>query len=117
MGALTYAKNRLFYLVRNDVLFQEVQKITFRKSKTSFRVYYGRPNNGSLFDYKEHKEGKTLLQFPALGGEDIAYVFSPILDDCLLKAFTKRVGEAGVSLDPQPVLRSIAGGQLGGGGS
>ena len=113
MNALTYAKNRLFYLVRNDTLFQEVQKVTFRKTKKSFRVYYGRPNNGSLFDYREQKDGKVALQFPALGGNEVAYVFSPELDDCLLRAFTKRVTEAGVSFDSTPVLRAIKGRQSG----
>ena len=113
INALTYAKNRLFYLVRNDTLFQEVQKVRFRKTKRSFRVYYGRPNNGSLFDYREQKDGKVALQFPALGGNDVAYVFSPELDDCLLRAFTKRVTEAGVSFDSTPVLRAIKGGQSG----
>jgi predicted type IV restriction endonuclease len=113
-NALAYAKNRLFYLVRNDVLFQEVQKITCRKTKTSFRVYYGKPNSGSLFDYREHKDGKVLLQFPALGSEDVPYVFSAELDECLLKAFTRRVSDAGVSFDTPPVLRTIKGGQSGG---
>jgi len=113
INALDYTKNRLFYLVRNDVLFQEVQKIKFRKTKTSFRVYYEKQNNGSIFDYREHKDGKVSLQFPALGGEDIEYLFSSKLDDCLLKAFTKRVVEAGVSFDTAPVLRTITGGQPG----
>ena len=99
MKALTYAKNRLFYLVRNDVLFQEVQKITFSKTKTSFRVYYERRNNGALFDYREHRDGKAVLQFPALGGGDVTFVFSAELDDCLLKSFTRRVTEAGVSFE------------------
>jgi predicted type IV restriction endonuclease len=117
MKALTYAKNRLFYLVRSDVLFQEVQKITFSKTKTSFRVYYGRRNNGSLFDYREQKDGKVVLQFPALGGADVAYVFSAELDDSLLKSFTQRVTEAGVSFDSPPVLRTIKGGQPGGAAS
>jgi hypothetical protein len=110
-NAFNYAKNRLFYLVKSDVLFQEVQKITFRKTKTSFRVYYGRPNNGSIFDYREHRDGKVLLQFPALNGNEIAYVFSPELDECLLKAFTLRTTEAGISVDSSPALRSIKGGQ------
>jgi hypothetical protein len=108
--ALTYAKNRLFYLVRNDTLFQEAQKITFRKGKTSFRVYYGRPNVGSIFDYREHKDGKATVQFPALGGEELAFEPSPELDDSLLKAFSRRVTEAGVAFDASPVLRTIKGG-------
>jgi predicted type IV restriction endonuclease len=33
MNALNYAKNRLFYLVRAEALFQEVQKITFKKNQ------------------------------------------------------------------------------------
>ncbi len=117
MKALNYAKNRLFYLIRNDILFQEVQKIAFRKTKTSFRVYYGRPINGSLFDYREQRDGRVVLQFPALGGNDVAYVFSPELDECLLKAFTKRVSEAGVSFDSPPILRAITGGQPSGAAS
>lgn len=112
--ALTYAKNRLFYLVRNDVLFNEVQKIQFRKSKTSFRVYYGRPNNGSLFDYRDHKDGKAVLHFPAVDGREVVCTPSADLDDCLLKAFTQRVKDAGISFDAPPVLRTIQGGQSSG---
>lgn len=108
--ALTYAKNRIFYLVRNDILFQEVLKIEFRKSKTSFRVYYGRPNNGSLFDYREHKDGKVVLQFPSLNGKEVSSEPSAELDDCLLTAFTQRVKDAGVAFDSPPVLRTIQGG-------
>lgn len=110
-SALEYMKNRLFYLVKNDTLFREVQKISFRKSKTSFRVYYEKPNNGSLFDFKEHKDGKAILQFPALGAEDFLYAPSPDLDERLLKSFTQRVVEAGVAFDTAPVLRTIKGGQ------
>jgi predicted type IV restriction endonuclease len=111
MNTFTCAKYRLFFLVRNDVLFQEAQKLTFRKTKTSFRVYYGRPNNGSLFDYREQKDGKILLQFPALNGKEVVNAPSPELDDCLLKSFTQRLAEAGISTDSPPVLRAIKGGQ------
>ncbi len=110
ISALTYSKNRLFYLVRNDVLFQEVQKISFKKTKTSFRVYYEKPNNGSLFDYHGQKDGNAILQFPALGGKQIPYMFSAALDDCLLKVFTKRVSEAGISFDSKPSLNAIKSG-------
>ncbi len=111
MDALTYVKNRLFYLVRTDALFQEVQKITYRKTKTSFRVYYGRVSKGSLFDYKENRNGLISLQFPALDRKDVTYVFSAKLDECLLNAFTLRVKEAGISYNSPPVLRTITGGQ------
>jgi predicted type IV restriction endonuclease len=110
-STFTYAKNRLYYLVRNDILFQEVQKIAFKKGKTSFRVYYLRPNNGSLFDYKEQKDGKGVLVFPAVNGEEIGYEPSAKLDDYLLMAFIKRVKEGGVSFESIPVLHTIKGGQ------
>jgi hypothetical protein len=110
LNALTYAKNRLFYLARNDTLFEETQKITFRKSKTSFRVYYGRPNVGSIFDYRQHRDGKAVAQFPGLGGIELVFAPSPELDESLLKAFSQRVTEAGVSFDAAPVLRTIRGG-------
>jgi hypothetical protein len=114
MNALNYAKNRLFYLVRTELLFQEVQKITFKRNKKSFRVYYERPTKGSLFDYREHKDGKVSLQFPALKGNDVAYVSSAELDECLLKAFSLRVTEAGILFDSPPALRTISGGQSSG---
>lgn len=111
--ALAYTKNRLFFLVRDETLFQEVQKISFRKTKTSFRCYYGKPNNGSIFDYREHKDGRALMQFPALGGVEVQFVPSTELDDCLLKVFSQRVRDAGVNTDPSPVLRTIKGGKSG----
>jgi hypothetical protein len=113
-SVFNYAKNRLFYLVKNDALFQEVQNITFRKSKTSFRVYYDRPNSGSIFDYREHKDGKTSLQFPALNGSEVEFISSPELDECLLKSFTLRTTDAGISADAPPALRAIKGGQSSG---
>jgi hypothetical protein len=114
VSVFNYVKNRLYYLVRTEVLFREVHNITFRKTKTSFRVYYKRPTNGSLFDYKEHKADNASLHFPGLGGKDISYEFSTEVDDSLLKAFTLRVSEAGISLDSSPELRTIAGGQSSG---
>ncbi|MCB8877612.1 type I restriction endonuclease [Acidisoma silvae] len=110
LAALEYSKNRLFYLVRDDILFGEVSKIAFRKYKKSLRVYYGGLNAGSLFDYRERKDGLPLLNFPALNVEDVPYAASPALDDLLLKSFTQRATEAGVVFGGQPVLRSIKGG-------
>ncbi len=114
LSALAYAKNRLFYLVKDESLFQEVAKIASRKTKTSFRVYYGRPNNGSLFDYREHKDGRVTLVFPALNGVEVGSSPSAELDDSLLKSFSQRVRDAGVSAEAPPGLRAIRGGKQGG---
>ena len=111
MDAFDHARHRLLYLVKNDTLFSEVLKITYRKSRNAFRVYYNRPNSGSLFDYREHKDGKVFYQFPALGKDEVAGAPSTELDDCLLRAFVQRTTEAGVALEKPPVLRTIRGGQ------
>ncbi|WP_084623291.1 type I restriction endonuclease [Acidisphaera rubrifaciens] len=108
--ALSYVTNRLFFLARNEALFSEIQRIAFRKTKTSFRLYYGRPNSGSLIDYKEHKDKKAFL-FPGLDGKELPFIPSPELDACLLKIFVQRVRDAGVKLDEAPVLHAIPGGQ------
>lgn len=116
LNIFEYVKYRLFYLVRNEVFFQEVQKLQFRKSKSTFRIYYGKPNAGSLLDCREQKDGKALIQFPALEGKEMAYAKSSELDDSLLKAFTKRAADAGIKFDtPPPALRAISGGQAGSG--
>ncbi len=111
LRALNYAKHRLFFLVRDETLFNEVQKIAFRKTKTSFRVYYGKQNNGSIFDYREHRDGHVTLQFPALNGAEVPFSPSPELDDALLKIFSQRVRDSGLSSDSPPVLRTIKGGK------
>lgn len=111
LNVFTYARNRLIFLCRNETLFQEVDKIAFRKTKGSFRIFYARPNNGSLLDYREHKDGKVIVQVPALGIDTSYAPGLPEFDDCLLKAFIQRVTEAGVSFQTPSVLRSIEGGQ------
>lgn len=111
MKMFRYMRDRLFYLVKEDQMFDEVDKITFRKNKTSFRVYYGRPNNGSLFDYREHKDGKVLLQFPSLANLEVAATKGPDLDAALLKSFAQRVRELSAGADVAPNLRAIKGGK------
>ena len=116
MALLAYIRSRLFFLVHNDVLFHEVEKLAFRKSKASFRIFYVKANNGCLFDYREHKDGRLTLQFPtAIGGSEIVYKPSVELDETLLKAFKQRVSEAGVTFEEGKgrALRTIIGGQGG----
>jgi predicted type IV restriction endonuclease len=114
LAVFTFVRNRLIYLCRNEVLFKEVEKVAFKKTKGSFRVFYAKPNNGSLFDYREQKDGKVVLHFPVFENAEIPYQSgTPELDDYLLRAFTQRVAEAGISFQPTSVLRAIDGGQSG----
>lgn len=111
-AAFAYIRDRLLYLIQNEVLFKEVGKIQFRKTRANFRIYYDKPNNGSLCDYRENKGAGPTAQFHSPVGREIPYVVGQDLDDCLLNAFTQRAREAGVSLDSLPALRSIPGGKL-----
>ena len=108
---LYYTKKRLYFLVKDERLFNEVEKISFRKSQRSFRVYYHRPNSGSLFDYWEQKDGKTFVSFPPLGGEPIAYSMSKEFDNALSQAFETRARDPKQAKDDPPTLRTIQGGQ------
>jgi len=113
LEVLNYTKQRLIFLCRNETLFEEVAKIAFRKTKGSFRVYYAKPNNGSLFDYREKRDGKAILQFPAMDDELQYAPGLQELDEHLLRVFTQRVSEAGVTFQSNPVLHAIEGGQTG----
>ena len=106
-----YSKNRLYFLIDQNALFEEVEKIAFKKSQRSFRIYYHRPNNGSLFDYWEQKDGKSYVNFPVLGGTEFVYSPSKEFDEALLKAFKARAADSKHTKEDPPVLRSIQGGQ------
>jgi hypothetical protein len=113
LAVFTYARDRLYFLVRSEVLFDEVMKVQFRKSAGTFRVFYERPNAGALFNYSEGKEHKYALRFPALDNKEIAVNNLIDADEPLLQAFTQRVHDRGIHFEAPPVLRAITGGQVG----
>ena len=109
LAAFEYAKNRLFFLVKEEALFSEVSKIAIKKNKNSMRVFLHRPNNGSIFDYREPRSGAPILQFPGLENVEIEFTPSAKLDDCLLKAFKRRIVD-GSEATSKPAMRVITGG-------
>lgn len=92
-----HVHDRLLFLVRNEVLFNEVSKIKWRKSPTTFRVYYDRPNAGALLNYEEGKGHKYVIR--VLVPEEIEISFDEMskYDDVILQAFRQRVRERGVT--------------------
>jgi hypothetical protein len=112
LAVFTHARERLYFLVRSEALFDEVKKVQFRKSSGTFRVYYERPTAGALFNFREGKEHKYALRFPPLDGKEIAIDSLNDADEPLLQAFTQRVRERGIPFETPPVLRTIAGGQV-----
>jgi len=112
LAVFNYARERLYFLVRSEALFDEVRKVQFRKSSGTFRVYYERPTAGALFNFREGKEHKYALRFPPLDGKEIAIDNLNDADEPLLQAFTQRVRERGIPFETPPVLRTITGGQV-----
>ena len=108
---LEYAKRRLYFLIKDERLFNEVEKINFKKSQRSFRVFYHRPNSGSLFDFWEQKDGKLYVSFPLLGGDSINYSMSKEFDNALVQAFEARTRDPKQAKEDPPTLRAIQGGQ------
>lgn len=109
IAAFEYAKNRLFFLVKDESLFAEVSKLAIKKNKTSMRVFLNRPNSGSVFDYREPRNGLPIVQFPALEDGEVEFTPSPKLDECLLKAFKRRAA-GGTDAGGKPAMRVITGG-------
>lgn len=109
---LQYVKNRIYFLIKDDKMFSEVDKLAYRKSRTSFRIFYVRPNSGSLVDYWEQRDGKILVSFPSQGGTPLQYAQTKDFDENLLKAFASRLKDDGSNVKEQaPMLRTIQGGQ------
>jgi hypothetical protein len=113
LAVFTYARERLYFLVRNEALFEEVKKVRFKKYAGTFRVFYEKPNSGALFNYREGKEHKYSLKFPHLDNKEIAIDNLSDADEPLLQAFTQRVCELGIHSETPLVLRTITGGQAG----
>jgi len=113
LAVYTYARDRLYFLVRSEVLFDEVKRVKFRKSTGTFRVFYERPTAGALFNYREGKEQKYVMRFPPLDNKEIVIDSLNEADQPLLQAFTQRVHERGINFETPPVLRTITGGQVG----
>ena len=65
---------------------------------------------GGCTTFKEGKDHKFYLRFPALADKELALDKLTDADEALLQAFTQRVRERGIAFDASPVLRTITGG-------
>ena len=108
---LSYVKNRIYFLLKEERFFKEVDKISFKKTRSSFRIFYDRPNSGSLLDYWEQRDGKAFVKFPAVGNTPMPYAHTRDFDEALAKAFSSRMkDDPGSAKEGGPVLRTIQGG-------
>jgi hypothetical protein len=94
---------RLAYLVKDEILLEEIKKLQVSKNNSSCRVFYKRSTNGSIFNFfyanneiKFHcLNGKTIILDSAFTGykSNNLYVTPKNLDENLLESFKIRVSE------------------------
>lgn len=97
LKVFAWVKHRLAFLVRDDLLFKEIDNIGYQDFQGSFAVYYKKIRTGRLFDFYEPKPGardpRMKFVFPVEGGksDDVLVASLMELDDRLLAAFKQKV--------------------------
>jgi predicted type IV restriction endonuclease len=89
----SYCTRRLAFLVRDEALFNEIDKVGYRDFASKFVVFYDKVRQGKLFEFYEGDDGKTYILFPNdLGEFDVSDDLTAI-DEPLLAIFRIRVRE------------------------
>jgi hypothetical protein len=93
LDVFQYVTRRLCFLVKDEALFNEIDKIEYRKYKGKFVVFLKRERAGRLFDFFEGKAKKYTLDF---GQEDGGVVSTNNLSDIdkqLAASFMKSIAD------------------------
>ena len=104
LAVFHYVKRRLSFLVKEDKLFDEIEKIEYRDNKGKFAVFFRKERSGRLFDFYEGSERKYQFDFGESGGGEVATDRLFDIDSHLLSVFSKRVSEL-ESVRPQKSLK------------
>ena len=97
IGIFGYAKRRLSFLVKDEHMFEEIDKINYHDYKGKFVVYYKRERVGRLFDFYEGVNTRYRFDFGPHGGE-VATNNLLEIDKPLLTAFVKRIEDSASSV-------------------
>jgi len=87
-----YCQRRLAFLVQDQTLFREIEKVGYKDLSSKFIVFYDKTRQGRLFDFYEGDEGKDRFVFPNGLGEFEIDTLEQI-DQPLLTIFKTRVRE------------------------
>jgi hypothetical protein len=88
-----YVTRRLSFLVKDEALFNEIDKIEFRKYKGKFVVFHKRERAGRLFDFSEGKAKKYTFDFGEEEGGVVSTNKLSEIDNLLAASFIKRIAE------------------------
>jgi len=101
-------RERLAFLVKSDLLYDELSNISFKKNAAAVKVYYKKPNKGAMVSFHIGKAGIVSFKFPLASNKEIETANLRDINDLLLEGFKQRLQEAGITADRQPVLRSVS---------
>lgn len=87
-----YVKRRLAFLIKDNTLFEEIDKIDHKDYKGKFVIFYQKERSGRLFDFYDGDNADYRFDFGQNGGEISAKKLSEI-DGLLSAVFLKRVEE------------------------
>jgi predicted type IV restriction endonuclease len=88
-----FTKRRLSFLVKEDRLFEEIEKVEYRDYKGKFVVFYKKERAGRIFDFYEGGDKKYTFDFGDTAGGEIATEKLSDIDASLLAIFKQRVAE------------------------
>lgn len=94
LDVFNYVKRRLSFLVKEDALFEEIEKIEYRDYKGKFVVFYKKERAGRLFDFYEGSTKKFRFDFGESSGGEIFTDKLSDVDTALDAVFRKRVKES-----------------------
>lgn len=99
-----FTKRRLSFLVKEDRLFDEIDKLDYRDYKGKFVVFYKKERAGRVFDFYEGGEKKYTFDFG--DGDEITTDKLSDIDTHLLAMFKRRVSELDANLKPPRAVKS-----------
>lgn len=101
-------RERLAFLVRSDIMYDELQHIDYKKTASAVKVYYKRPNKGAVVTFHINKAGISIFKFPTANNKEIETSSLKEIDEPLVEAYKIRLQEAGIVTNQPPVLRSVS---------
>jgi hypothetical protein len=108
MEIFSALKQRLAFMVKSDLLYDELSNVNFKKTASSFKIFYKKPNKGSIVSFHLNKENVPVFKFPLSGSKDIETNNFREISDLLLEAYRQRAQESGISVERTPNLRSVS---------
>lgn len=101
IAVFNYAKQRLAFLVKDEILFQKIDQLAFKDYQEKFVVYFSKLRKGRLFEFVEGDAPKFRFSFGEAGEFTADQLTNAKIDEALLSTFIKRVEEVSLSPDAE----------------